>query len=84
MFFPPIRFPPIVLCDQRYVRVRMPDGSSAEIPESEFGVGGAWQETSRQTSVVDIDGTEVERIDRLTMRLPSGGTVTMIFNNPDP
>jgi hypothetical protein len=84
-FFPIFNYPPIILCSNRNIRIRLPNGEPAEIPESEFGTGSSgnetWTEVSRVTSVVTTDAGEVERIDRLVMQKSGGGQVTLVFRN---
>lgn len=41
-----------------------------------------WTEQARVTSSIDVDGTEIDRIDQMTMRDESGNVEIWIFNNP--
>lgn len=86
-FFPNRLGQRIILCDQRLVKLRLPDGRSAEVPESSLNSGASaesWQEISRNTSTVVIEGVEIQRIDRVTMRRPNGALVTLNFKNTGP
>lgn len=63
------------------VRIRFPDGRLAEADESELGVSEEWNEVSRETSIVNIEGAEVERIDRVVLQRGNGSRITLNFNN---
>ena len=40
-----------------------------------------WEEFSRTTSIVDVSGVEIERIEEVTFQKESGKMITLSFNN---
>lgn len=66
------------------VRTRNPDGSEEEKPldeaMDEASVDEDWNEVSRETQEIDVDGTKVDRIVRVTFEKPSGKTVRLNFS----
>ena len=63
------------------VRIRFPNGRVAEADESELGVSESWNEVSRQTSIINVEGVEVERIDTIVLQRANGSRITLNFNN---
>jgi len=40
-----------------------------------------WNESSRETSIIDVSGVQIERIDSVTFSRGNGKIITLVFNN---
>lgn len=61
-------------------------GDPYEAPVEDFFENAApqnqtWNEQSRETSIVNVSGVQVERIDSVTFNTGNGKLVTLVFNN---
>lgn len=71
------------------VRKRNPDGTEEEVPvdealadaEAEETTAETWEAVSGTTTLVTVDGVEIERLTSATFQKPSGKQVTL--NNLD-